>query len=65
MKTKPKSTREYFMDAYRLVRQPDMYMACDTDGIYRFKTDIPLGIFKFAEICLDSRYLYLVVRRKL
>lgn len=52
---KIKSTRDYFREAYRLVRQPDMYLAQDTDGVLRFKTDIPLGIFKLAESCLESR----------
>lgn len=40
----------------RLVRQPDRYMTCDTDGIYRFKTDIPLGLIMLAELCLKERY---------
>ncbi len=55
MKQKTKSTRDLFREAYRLARQPDRYMACDTDGVYRFKTNIPLGIFKLAEICLEMR----------
>ncbi len=47
--------RKQFYEAYRLVRQPDLYMACDVDGVYRYRLSIPLGIFKLAEICLDSR----------
>lgn len=47
--------RILFKKAYRLVRQPDLYMACDTDGVYRFKTDIPLGLIKLAEECLKMR----------
>lgn len=50
-----KSTKQYFKDAYRLVRQPDLYMACDVDGTYRFKSDIPLGLIKLAEACLENR----------
>lgn len=50
---KDKSTRELFTLAYRLIRQPDLYMACDTDGVFRFTTDIPLGLVKLAELCLE------------
>lgn len=49
--------KKLFYRAYRLVRQPDIYMACDIDGVYRFKTDIPLGIIFLAEKCLKDRYL--------
>lgn len=53
---KNKSIKEQFKLAYRLARQPDRYLACDIDGKYRFVLDsIPLGIFKLAEICLESR----------
>jgi len=47
--------RELFYKAYRIARQPDLYMACDIDGQYRYKIDIPLGIFKLAEICVEAR----------
>lgn len=50
-----KSTRDYFREAYQLARQPDRYLACDVDGFYRFKTNIPLGIFVLAELCLKKR----------
>lgn len=50
-----KSTKELFKQAYRLARQPDLYLACDVDGRYRFKTDVPLGLFKLAESCLETR----------
>lgn len=52
---KVKDTKQYFKNAYRLVRQPDLYMACDVDGAWRFKSDIPLGLIKLAEACLDAR----------
>lgn len=48
-------TKKQFKLAYRLVRQSDLYMACDIDGIFRFKTNIPLGLIKLAEICLNER----------
>lgn len=47
--------KKQFKLAYRLVRQPDRYLACDTDGFYRFKTDIPLDLIILAEICLKER----------
>ena len=49
------STRELFKKAYRIARQPDLYMACDIDGHYRYKLTIPLGLFKQAEFCLEMR----------
>lgn len=52
---KMKTTKQLFKQAYQLARQPDLYMACDVDGRYRFKTNIPLGIFKLAEKCLEMR----------
>jgi hypothetical protein len=30
-------------------------MACDIDGVFRFKTDIPLGLIFLAEKCLADR----------
>jgi hypothetical protein len=49
------NTKREWKKAWRLVREPDRYMACDTDGVYRFKCPVPLGIFKLAEICLEER----------
>lgn len=50
-----KTTKQLFKNAYQLVRQPDLYMACDIDGAWRFKSDIPLGLIKLAEACLEAR----------
>jgi len=47
--------KEQFKKAYRLARQPDLYLACDIDGFYRFKTEIPLGLIFLASYCLESR----------
>ena len=49
------TTKEQFKKAYRLARQPDLFLACDTDGVYRFKTDIPLGLIILAIKCLEMR----------
>jgi len=53
--TKNLDTKKLFKQAYRIARQPDLYMACNCDGSYKFKLDIPLGLFKLAEICLEMR----------
>ena len=48
-------TRLQFKQAYRIARQPDLYLAHDTDGQYRYKLDIPLGVFMLAVQCLEAR----------
>lgn len=48
--------RNQFKYAYRLARQPDKYLADDTDGVNRFYLDrIPLKVFLIALGCLESR----------
>lgn len=49
------TTKIMFYKAYRIARCPDLYMACDVDGVYRYKLNLPLGLFKLAELCLNKR----------
>ena len=45
-----------FKEAYRLARQPDLFLANDTDGINRFYlSDITLKMFLLANQCLENR----------
>ena len=52
------SIREQFKYAYRLARQPDKYLADDTDGVNRFILKVPLKYFLIAVECLESRVSY-------
>jgi len=49
------SVREQFRYAYRLARQPDMYLADDVDGVNRFYLEVPLRYFLDALKCLENR----------